>query len=83
LTLRAAAMSCAASSVLSTTGTVRGTFTGCSLATTSLRPSVVSKKNFNPVSVALSVIGEVPASTMCRWKLRRSSTVAVSGGRLR
>jgi hypothetical protein len=42
---------------------------------------VTSKKNFNPVMVALSVIGEVPRSTKCSWKLRRSSTVAVSGGR--
>jgi hypothetical protein len=40
---------------------------------------VTSKKNFKPVIVALRVIGEVPRSTMCSWKRRRSSTVAVSG----
>jgi len=34
-------------------------------------------------SVALSVIGEVPVSTRCSWKLRNSSAVAVSGERLR
>jgi hypothetical protein len=81
--LRAAAISAAASCVLSTTGTVRGSFTGCMRAINSPRPRVVSKKNFKPVSVAFSVMGEVPASTRCSWKLRRSSTVAVSGERLR
>ena len=34
--------------------------TGCILAISSPRPSVTSKKNFRPVIVALSVIGEVP-----------------------
>ena len=81
--LRAAAISAATSCMLSTTGTVRGSFTGCILAISSPRPRVMSKKNFSPVSVALSVMGEVPASTRCSWKLRRSSTVAVSGERLR
>jgi hypothetical protein len=69
---RAAAMSEAASCMLSTTGTVRGSFTGCIRAISSSRPRVMSKKNFRPVSVALSVMGEVPASTRCSWKLRRS-----------
>jgi hypothetical protein len=81
--LRVAASSAAASCTLSTAGIVRGSFTGCMRTISSLRPSVVSKKNFRPVSVALSVIGEVPVSTRCSWKLRSSSTVAVSGERLR
>jgi len=81
--LRAAAISWAASCVLNTTGTVRGSFTGCILAISSPRPSVMSKKNFSPVSVALSVMGEAPVSTKCSWKLRSSSTVAVSGERWR
>jgi hypothetical protein len=38
---------------------VRGTRTGCILAISSPRSSVTSKKNFSPVRVALSVIGEV------------------------
>jgi hypothetical protein len=76
-----AAISELTSSRLNTTGNVRGTNTGFILAINSLRSSVTSKKNFNPVMVALSVIGEVPPSTRCSWKLRRSSTVAVSGGR--
>ena len=50
----------ATSSRLNTTGNVRGTRTGCIFAINSLRSSVTSKKNFNPVIVALSVIGEVP-----------------------
>ena len=69
--------------MLSTTGTVRGSFTGCIRAIRSMRPKVMSKKNFSPVSVAFSVTGEVPVSTRCSWKLRRSSTVAVSGERFR
>jgi len=81
--LRAAAISAAASCMLSTTGTVRGSFTGCILAISSPRPSVMSKKNFRPVSVALIVMGDVPVSSRCSWKLRRSSTVAVSGERWR
>ena len=78
----AAAIRRATSSRLSTTGSVRGTRTGCILAISSPRSSVTSKKNFRPVIVALSVIGEVPRSTRCSWKRRRSSTVAVSGERL-
>jgi hypothetical protein len=35
------------------------------LASKSRRSSVTSKKNFNPVIVALTVIAEVPLSTMC------------------
>ena len=27
----------------------------------------LTKKNFNPVIVALSVIGEMPRSTQCSW----------------
>jgi hypothetical protein len=81
--LRVAASNDAASCTLSTTGTVRGSFTGCMRAISSPRHRVMSKKNFSPVSVALSVMGEVPVSTRCSWKLRRSSTVAVSGGRFR
>jgi len=49
------------------------------LAISARRSSVTSKKNFSPVSVAFSVMGEAPASTMCSWKLRRSSALAVSG----
>ena len=56
---------------------------GCILAIKSIRPSVTSKKNFKPVIVALSVIGEVPRSTMSSWKRRRSSMVALSGERFR
>ena len=56
----AAAIRRATCSRLNTTGNVRGTRTGCILAINSPRSSVTSKKNFNPVSVALSVIGEVP-----------------------
>jgi hypothetical protein len=44
---------------------VRGTRTGCILAISSPRSSVTSKKNFSPVMVALSVIGEAPWSTRC------------------
>jgi hypothetical protein len=33
--------------------------------------------------VALTVIGEVPPSTMSNWKRRRSSALAVSGERWR
>jgi hypothetical protein len=50
----------ATSSRLKTTGTIRGTNTGFIFAIKSRRWSVTSKKNFNPVMVALSVIGEVP-----------------------
>jgi hypothetical protein len=71
------------SSRLNTTGNVRGTNTGFIFAINSLRSSVTSKKNFNPVIVTFRVIGEVPRSTRCSWKLRRSSTVAVSGERRR
>ena len=53
------------SSRLKTTGSLCGTRTDCILDIRSLRPSVTSKKNVNPVMVALSEIGEVPASTMC------------------
>lgn len=35
------------------------------------------------MSVELMVGGAVPVSTMCSWKARRSSAVAVSGDRLR
>ena len=58
LTLCAAAISPAASCMLSTTGNVRGSFTGCIRAINSTRPSVMSKKNSKPVNVALSVMGE-------------------------
>jgi hypothetical protein len=44
---------------------VCGTRTGWTLANNSPRLSVISKKNFRPVSVALIVIGEAPWSTMC------------------
>ena len=71
------------SSQLRTTGKVRGSFTGCILAISSMRPSVMSKKNFSPVSVALSVMGDEPVSTRWSWKLRRSSSVAAWGERLR
>ena len=63
LMLRAAASRRETSSLLSTTGKVRGSFTGCILAISSRCPSVTSKKNFRPVRVALSVTGEVPVST--------------------
>ena len=46
-------------------------------------PSVTSKKNRSPVIVAFSVGAEVPSSTRCNWKLRRSSALAVSGERPR
>ncbi len=50
---------------LTTTGNFCATRTGCILDIKSMRPSVTSKKNFNSVIVALSVIGEVPRLTMC------------------
>lgn len=43
-------------------GKVRGSFTGCILAISSMRPSVMSKKNFSPVSVALSDTGDEPVA---------------------
>jgi hypothetical protein len=52
-----AASNRATSSWLSTTGKVCGTRTGWTLANGSPRLSVISKKNFSPVSVALIVIG--------------------------
>ena len=50
----------ATSSRFNTTGKVRGTRTGRIFAINSPRSSVTSKKNFKPVIVALSVIGELP-----------------------
>jgi hypothetical protein len=81
--LGAAAIRRATSSQLSTTGSGRGCATGCILTISSPWPSVTSKKNFRPLSVELMVGGDVPVSTMCSWKVRRSSAVAVSGERLR
>ena len=61
---------------------MRGTRTGCILAISSPRPSVTSKKNFSPVIVALSVIGEVPlidqvqleaAQVLDAWRCRASA----------
>jgi hypothetical protein len=34
---------------------------------------LTQKKNFSPDSVVLMVIGDVPLSAKCNWKLRRSS----------
>jgi hypothetical protein len=66
LRLRTAAISRATSSRLNTTGSMCGTRTGCILLVMSLpRSSVTSKKNFSPVMLALSVIGELPWSTEC------------------
>ena len=45
---------------LSTTGSVRGTRTGCILAISSGRSRVTSLKNFSPVIAALSETGEMP-----------------------
>ena len=59
LMLRAAAISRTASWMLNTTGTVWGSFTGFIRAINSTRPSVMSKKNFSPVSVT----GKLPVST--------------------
>jgi len=56
----AAAIRRAASSRLSTTGSVRGTRTVCIFAIASGRSAVTSKKNFRPVSVAFSETGEMP-----------------------
>jgi len=63
--LRAAAISRATSSRLSTTGNLRGSRTGLIIAISSPRSSVISKKNLKPEIVALIVIDEVPWSTMC------------------
>ena len=41
----------------------------------------MSKKKRNPVIVALMVIPDTPVETICSWKRRRSSAVAVSGER--
>ena len=60
-----AAISEVTCSRLNTTGSVRGTNTGFIFAINSPRSSVTPKKNFSPVMVALSVIGEVPRSTKC------------------
>jgi hypothetical protein len=81
--LRAAASSRATSSRLSTTGSLCGSRTALIIVINSPRPSVISKKNRRPVMVALSVIEEVPCSTMCNWNRRRSSAVALSGERPR
>jgi hypothetical protein len=83
LRFQAAAIRRETSSRLSTTGSVRGTDTGCILAINSPRLSVTSKKNFRPEIVAFNVIGEAPSSTRCIWKRRRSSALAVSGDRPR
>jgi hypothetical protein len=48
------------SSGLSTTGSVRGTRTGCIRAIRSGSWSVISKKNFSPVIAAFSETGDVP-----------------------
>jgi hypothetical protein len=60
LRLPAAAIRRATSSRLKTTGSVRGSRTGCIFAINSLRPTVMSKKNFNPLIAALSEPGEMP-----------------------
>jgi hypothetical protein len=65
--LRAAAIRRAASSRLNTTGSVRGSRTGCIFAISSPWLSVTSKKNFNAVIAAFSDIGDVPLSTKCNW----------------
>lgn len=83
LRLGAAAIRRPTSSGLRITGSLRGTATWVILSMSSGRPSVMSKKNFNPVRVALMVTGPVPVSTRCNWKRRRSSVVAVCGERPR
>ena len=44
---------------------LRGTATCVILSISSGQPSVMSKKNFSPVMVALMVTGPVPVSTRC------------------
>ena len=67
LSVRALSIRRLASSRLNTTGNVRATRTWLILLINSGRLRVTSKKNFNPVIVALSVIGDTPRSTQCSW----------------
>ena len=52
------------SSLLRTTGNFSGTRTDCILAIASGRPRVTSNRKFKPTMVALSVMGDVPLSTI-------------------
>ncbi len=81
--LPAASSTRVTSSVLSTSGILRGSYTRLIFFSRSGLSSVCSKKNFKPVSVALIVMLETPASTMWSWNWRSSSAVAVSGERAR
>ncbi len=65
LRLRVDSISRPTSSRLRITGSVCATRTGRIFDISSARPRVTSKKNFSPVIVALSVIGETPRSTQC------------------
>jgi hypothetical protein len=67
------------SSRLKTTASLRGTQTDCIFVIKSGRSSVTLKRKFSPVMVALSVMGELPASAICNWKRRRSCALAASG----
>ncbi len=60
---------------------MRGTRTGCILAINSPRLSVMSKKNFSPVIVALIVIGAVPCVDQVKLEAAQIFDVAVSGER--
>ena len=50
--------------MLKTTGNLRGTRTDCIFDMTSGRPRVTVNRKFKATMVALSVIGEVPLSTI-------------------
>ena len=73
----------ATSSGLTTTGSLRGSWTNVRCRAASARPSVTVKKNRNAETVELIIAAPARFSVKCNWKRRRSSLVAVSGDRPR